>query len=381
MDKAIKTLVVEGAKYTANSDLANASKCYAELLDLESKTAGNAINPDHVMLLASCLYQLGVEKNDMFGGGMDDSEGEDDDGQNEDWVSDDGQDDEDADNKDTEGKTDLNSTLYQFDQEEEDEDPTDGEDGDEQAAIDEEVYDGESELEQDNSDNENHDPEDDIDEEGLISYVDYLEGDHFQNTLELLQVARIIYMENCDTGNVDSVTKLKLSAIYDLLGDVDQEVEDFATAVEDYKQAIDYIKETDEFENENERESKILTTSLKLIEALRWLTDYSAFTKDKHKEILNSTQILLKKRIDTGSSMDKEDDEQQLKQIENDIEDLDDENAGSKKRKLEESIDTEALKKIILQKAMGFDFASSEESAKNVNDLSSMVFKKKKGKK
>lgn len=376
MESNIKELIIDGAKFTASNDLNRAARCYADILDLQSAEGDGDVNPDHLLLLASCLYQIGLEKNDMFG--ADNS----DDGDNSDDQSDDEQQNDtfhqfedesnsgEEDEQDDDEKPPLNPNLYQFDYEEEDlvrnsgeteRDPQDNEGG----GLDQNQEKG-------GYSSDDSDDSDDSEVSGIKSYRGHLEGDHFQNSLELLHIARVLFLESMESEIVEESKAKKLTQIHDLLGDLSQEFEDFEQAITNYNLALGYLKKYES--QNNEIKSQITNIYLKITESLRWCNGEEELTKKDREQYLKSAAIYLQARIDEGYSKDSEEDKQQLIQIEEDLEEL--KTGASKKRHLS-SMDTEMLKQLILQKAMGFDLASSEETTKSVNDLTSMVKKKK----
>lgn len=342
MSRKIKGLLVDGAKFTASDDLEKAVQCYATVLDLESQ------RPEPYVLLAKCLYRIGLKNNDMFGGG---DAGEDEQSTSEEDEEDDEEVDEAEAGQNAEQT--LNSRLYQFDHEEED---VVG--GVVQIRIDEEEVDAdegpsEEELEEAIS------PED--------GFGNYLEGDVFENAMELLYRARIMYMESSKPiEQLPVKAQSRLVEIYELLGDIDQELEDFSQAVTDYEEAIRLGKEA----SSDESSEMVFGTYMKLAEALRWLDpdNYEGMTRDQHEQHLRQISALLKDRLDSGKSSDVEEDEARLERTKEDLQTL-------KEGKPATAVfDKQLMMQAILKQAL----ESSQQG--KVNDLSKMVKKNKKKK-
>ncbi|QLQ79726.1 hypothetical protein HG537_0C03740 [Torulaspora globosa] len=341
MCREVKELLIEGAKYTANGDLEKAVKCYTKVLDLESQ------KPEPYVLLARCLYQTGLKRNDIFGGQQDDEQME----QGE-------SDEDDEDMSDSEESSDggtgsLNSRLYQFDHEEEEEfddvEPRVKPD-------DEDVEKGSiSEVDEERSDDDLSPAE---------GFENYLQGDLFENALELLYRARIMYMESAKPSEeMPKDFQMKLVEVYDLLGDIDQELEDFTQAVRDYEEAITMCQAA----SSEQSNDQILSIYMKLAEALKWIdpaTD-DGITPEQHKDILIKIKRLLKTRIKNNETSNIEEDELRLQKINEDLKAL--------KAKPQETVfDKDSMMKAILKQAL------ETTKRSEINDLSKMVKKNRK---
>ncbi|GAV52035.1 hypothetical protein ZYGR_0AG00260 [Zygosaccharomyces rouxii] len=359
----VQTLLIEGAKYSASDDVEKAAKCYARILDLESQSA------EIYLLLARSLYRLGLKRNDVFGGGDDGEDDENDDDDDEDGSADE----DDKENAgDAEKKQKLNSKLYQFDQEEEDvnestlqnfEDATNA-----SAYVDAR---GESILQSRHDESKQQEDDEEPEPEADMSigdtFEDFLQGNLFENALELLYRARIMYMEphgesKEDSEDLSKDTQLKLAQLYDLLGDIDQELEDFTQAVRDYEGSLRFY---DKSLAPEEREV-LVEVYLKLTDALRWsdFDDKDSLTKEQRQRHLQELEKLIRSRIDDGTSKDTEADQSHLERLQEDQESL-----KLDKPKDSKSLVPELMAQAILRQALG-------GSQGKVNDLSKMVKKK-----
>ncbi|QLL32848.1 hypothetical protein HG536_0D03700 [Torulaspora globosa] len=350
MCREVKDLLIEGAKYTANGDLEKAVKCYTKVLDLESQ------KPEPYVLLARCLYQTGLKRNDIFGGQQGDGQlgqGEDDEEEDDEDMSDSEESSSSDRNRPAVGP--LNSRLYQFDHEEEEE-LDDVEPRDEPGE--EDVREGSIPEGSDEADEERSD--DDL--SPADGFENYLQGDLFENALELLYRARIMYMESAKPSEeMPEDFQMKLVEVYDLLGDIDQELEDFAQAVRDYDEAISMCQNA----SSQESNDQILTIYMKLAEALKWMDPASDITPEQHKEHLIKIKRLLKARIRSGETIHIEEDELRLQKINEDLKAL-------KANPQEAGLDKNSMMQAILKQAL--------EATKRgeVNDLSKMVKKNRK---
>lgn len=413
LQQRFNVLIIDGSKYTANGDFEKAANCYTQLLDLESQ------NPEYYVLLAKCLYQLGLQKNDMFGGGQTDdatpSDSDDGDGNNDENAQEDDDFGSESENEPEQGKLVLNQRFFQFDQEEEEitdsSDNAEYADDSEHNAADEDGHDEEEEGEgKDHNGDGVSNTNDDV--EGALealsrskgntsnlsiedSFQNYLKGDVFENALELLFRARTMYIEllpssfspasssdpsspsssstsrklslsspSSSSKNSKKDIELKLVEIYDLLGDIDQELEDFAQSISDYQESIRYYSLAVSMENDE----KVINIYLKMAESLRWLdSDDKNITKVQHKNHLEKISELIQKRIDSGESDDLEEDKQRLERLREDLDVLEKGKLNIKDKFLTQSSMMEAL----LQHAL------SKTQRSKVNDLSNMVKKKK----
>lgn len=360
-------MLIEGAKYSASDDVEKAAKCYARVLDIGAPT------PDVFILLARCLYRLGLKKNDVFGGGDEDAEGEDEEMDDDDAESDEG-------SKEA-VKQERNAKLYQFDHEEEEvdennaqtfEDTTNASNFEDTTnASNYEDARGESMLQGLQKQAQEMEAEEDEGNQTDMSigesFEGFLEGNLFENGLELLYRARIMYMEPQNEAKageeLGNDTQLKLAQLYDLLGDIDQELEDFTQAVRDYEEALKFY---DKGLAPEEREV-LIKTYLKLADALRWsnVSDEDSLSKEKRLEHLQNLQELIRTRLDEGKSKDAELDKQHLERLQEDEELL-----KSGKPVTKNVLTPELMAKAILTEALG-------GSQKKINDLSKVIKKKK----
>lgn len=345
MCREVKDLLIEGAKYTANGDLEKAVKCYTKVLDLESQ------KPEPYVLLARCLYQTGLKRNDIFGGQGDEQQGESDEEEEDEDMSDS----EESTSGDRSAAGALNSRLYQFDHEEE-----------------EELDDVEPRNKPDEADGReslggNEEADEEHSDDGLSpadGFENYLQGDVFENALELLYRARIMYMESAKPSEeMPGDFQMKLVEVYDLLGDIDQELEDFAQAVRDYEEAISMCQAA----SSEESNDQILTIYMKLAEALKWIdpASDSGVTPEQHKEYLIKIKRLLKARIKSNETSHTEEDELRLQKINEDLKAL-------KEKPQEAGFDKNSMMQAILKQAL------KATKRGEINDLSKMVKKNRK---
>lgn len=353
--REVKELLIEGAKYSASEDLEKAVKCYAKVLDLESQ------KPEPYILLARCLYQVGLKKNDIFGGGQDE-ENEDLEESGEEDEDESMSEDEETSNANRSGAPSLNSRLYQFDHEEEEE-----LEGEAIAVGAKEQYaeEGEEEEEEEEGDEEEDTCEGgDDDIAPADGFENYLRGNVFENALELLYRARIMYMDSkSPSEEMPLDLQKKLVEIYKLLGDIDLELEDFAQSVRDYEEAIRICQAVHSQESNDE----ILKIYMELAEALRWMdpTSDDCITPKQHKEHLIKIKRLLKARIKDETLGESKEYELHLQRIEEDLLSL-------KEKPLGTALDKNAMMQAILKQAL-----EATQQGK-VNDLSKMVKKNRK---
>lgn len=354
----VQALLIEGAKYSASDDVEKAAKCYARVLDIGAPT------PDVFILLARCLYRLGLKKNDVFGGGDEDAEGEDDEMDDDDAESDEV-------SKEA-AKQERNAKLYQFDHEEEEVDENSAQTFEDTTnASNYEDARGESMLQGLQKQAQEIEAEEDEGNQTDMSigesFEGFLEGNLFENGLELLYRARIMYMEPQNEAKageeLSNDTQLKLAQLYDLLGDIDQELEDFTQAVRDYDEALKFY---DKALAPEEREV-LIKTYLKLADALRWsdVSEEDSLSKEKRLEHLQKLQELIRTHLDDGKSKDAELDKQHLERLQEDEELL-----KSGKPVNKNVLTPELMAKAILTEALG-------GSQKKINDLSKVIKKKK----
>lgn len=353
VSRKINGLLIDGAKYTANNDMEKAARCYAEVLDIESQ------KPEPYVLLARCLYRIGLESNDMFAGGGDNHDEAEDNYDDESEGEGESETENESENDDKIQKAASNQRLYQFGYEEE-----------EDIKVASDTHSAREGKEEVPGEVRNILEEEDITDDGdderaafsaADSFQNYLDGDVFENAMELLYRARIMYTESSPSPNeFPKELQLRLAEIYDLLGDIEQELEDFSQSVRDYEESIRFYQET-------HNDELVISIYLKLAEALRWLDTKNddTISPDQHKEYLQNIIALIQKRIETAKSEDIEEDKQSLERIEEDLEIL---KEGKPKGK---PFSQQNMMEAILQHALG---ATKQGQ---VNDLSKMVKKRK----
>lgn len=357
VSRKINGLLIDGAKYTANNDMEKAARCYAEVLDIESQ------KPEPYVLLARCLYRIGLDSNDMFAGGGDNHDEAEDNYDDESEGESESDSESEIENDDKIQKTASNQRLYQFGYEEE-----------EDIKVAPDIHSASKGKEAVPGEVRNFSEEEDItgdgDDDGgneraafsaTDSFQNYLDGDVFENAMELLYRARIMYTESSPSPDeFPKDLQLRLAEIYDLLGDIEQELEDFSQSVRDYQESIRFYQET-------HNDELVISIYLKLAEALRWLDTKNddTISPDQRKEYLQNIIALIQKRIETAKSKDIEEDKQNLEHIEEDLEIL---KKGKPKGK---PFSQQNMMEAILQHALG---ATKQHQ---VNDLSKMVKKRK----
>ncbi|CCH61219.1 hypothetical protein TBLA_0E01620 [Henningerozyma blattae CBS 6284] len=284
MSSTNKRFLVDAAKYTATKNYYEAARSYGMLLDSEDS---NMLNPDHLMLFAKSLFKLGLDKDQMFNEDENNEESGDD--------KDDEGDDSDIDDRynsqshltagiEVSSNIQLDTTLYQFDLEEED--------------IEEQKKDGNNQndsnkgAEQEKEDNSNISEE--YEEQGNQEdasdhFVDLAEGNIFENALYVAEIAQSIFES---THNNHSIGPL-----LNLMGDIYQELESFEDAVKSYKKAI---------ELQRDNQLAIAESYIKMAHALRWATDKEIPPKRRNLYLKNAKNTILKvlKPVEGENSID-----------------------------------------------------------------------------
>lgn len=312
-----------GAKHYAGRDYETAVGYYSELNELQETLKGES-DPDYLFLYGKALYQLAVSKADLFGSGKAANGDEEEEDENEDDKS--------------------RSNLMQQQEEEEDEVEDEAEDEAEDGG------DGQFETDLQNGDESSANE----------SQKENSEPDDFESAWEILELARSLYEDKLKDTD-DRELKIKLSETYDLLGEVSLEAENFQQAYQDFEACLDLRKQL--YEKEDKTDRSIIESYYKLSLALEFDPNETA----KCKSNLTKCMELLKERIETK---DVDDDEQKdlFKELELKMKELNDADAQMDELKKSLSSITQAAVSSI----------GSEES--KVNDLSSMVIKKKRSK-
>ncbi|CDO92969.1 unnamed protein product [Kluyveromyces dobzhanskii CBS 2104] len=328
-DKFTK-LLIEGAKHYAEKNYELAVDDYGDLNQLYD-SENEVPNPDYLFLYGKALYQFALSRADVFGMGSNvkrqgDAEEEDDEkGQNESGSK--------------------GSGLIQFAEEEEEEEEEE-EDGDDENDEDDEDEEEEGERQDDNDDDEDEEHEHDKDD--------------FENAWDILELSRSCYEAKLEEHPDNKELKLKLSECYDLLGEVSLESENFPQASHDFEECLKLRKELLEAEDPIDR--SIIESYYKISLALEF--DPNQFEKCKS----NLTQCikLLKQRCET---VDKDDEDQKdlLNELQTKLKELDDSEAQM------QSLKNDLLSTIHSVTAP----AASQATDASVNDLTSMVKKRK----
>lgn len=286
------------------------------------------VEPSKLLKLATTLYKYGISSNNLLAGDEDEEEEEDED------EDEDDEEDEDEDEED--------------DEEEEDERRIVNENA---PPLDERYYQFGHEEEEDLVSED----EDDVSGFTPAGFEQYMVGDPFQNSLELLEI-----IKKKETGE-----PLFFSDVYDLTGNNFLELEDFESAISAYEKAIELMKL--HYGKEDALHEDITEAYLKLCEALKWAQD-----TERYGKYLKTVLAMIEKRIDQRKSKDVEKDREAVLELKEDLDDIKDSHADIREKHPE--FDS------ILKRALG-QLLSPEEieagSGSAVNDLSSMVKKKK----
>ncbi|GMM58427.1 hypothetical protein DAKH74_050440 [Maudiozyma humilis] len=292
------------------------------------------VDPRKLLKLATLLYKYGVSSGSLLAGDSDEGDsGEEEEEEEEEESEEESEEEEEEKRIVNENAPPLDERRYQFGHEEEEELVTD--------------------------DEADADDSDDADVSGFTppGFEQYMVGNPFQNSLELLELVR---KNDSSAGD-----KLFLSDVYDLTGNNCLELEDFEGAITAYETAIDLMKQ--HYGAEDALHEDITDAYLKLCEALKWAQDTT-----RHEKHLKTVIDMVEKRIDQRKSKDVEKDRELALTLKEDLDDLRDSHADIREKHPEfDSI----LKRALGQLLSPEEVAAASGSA--VNDLSSMVKKKK----
>lgn len=294
----------------------------------------STVNPDQLLKLATALYKHGIASNDLLAGGDDDEDDDDDEDEEEEDDDDDEDDNEDQEedevrqNEERQEGAPMDEKFYQF-----------GHDEEEDLLEEEDAYAA------------------DNNEEDAFGFEQFIIGSPFENSLNLLDVI-------IKSPKNDILTSLLLSDVYDLAGNNHLELENFDEAIPSYEKALRLLEE--HYKDDNTHED-ITEGLLKLCEALKWAQD-----TDNYEKYLKKTIKLIETRVDKRKSKDIEKDKETLQELKDDLDDIKESQMDIRQKHPE--FDS------ILKRALGQLLSPDEISAEAgsaINDLSSMIKKKK----
>lgn len=258
------------------------------------------------------------------------------------------------------------SRMFQFDQEEEDltgdVDTGDSEDSGEGSEEEEEsVEEGEerSALQEmvDFSPLKEHDDEiEDVSQLRRSGFHVYFENDLYENALDLLAQGLMLLGRSIADGQpLTENSRLRIGDVYILMGDIEREAEMFNRAIRHYMKALGYYKTLQDTEEVTE---KVIQAEFLVCDALRWADQIQA--KDKLKRFKH-TKALLENYMAT-SPRDTELQQARLAQIQDDIDEVQEQQHGSKRP--------------LSQPTTSIGFPALEKPLGDFNDLSQLVKKK-----
>ncbi|CAI5757748.1 unnamed protein product [Candida verbasci] len=336
-------LLSEGSKAYSLKDYALASEKYGLACELFSNDYEGKEDADLLLLYGKALFQNGVSKSEVFGGQAPTNTKEEEEEEEED----------NDDSKDQFQFYDGAETLEgQENQEVEQED-------DEPTPKIEEEQEQEQEQEQEDQEDDKSD---------------------FELAWEVLDIARSLFEKQVDENSKDGeklsvpylskdtesnsyvVSLKKLSEVYDLLGEVSLEAENFKQASEDLNKCLEI-----RLNLYSSDDSLISESHYKLALALEFVEE-----KDKAKDHINSAIESIKKRNENEKDADKIKDNQELiSELEDKIQDL-------SKESIDDELTNDQLNAI--KGILGEEVSGQKQNPANVivNNLNNIVKKKKK---
>lgn len=293
------------------------------------------IEAKKILKLATALYKYGIGMNNLLSGDMelDESEGdeEEQEEEEEEEEEDDGIDNH-NDNMVESGKDNppMDGKYYQFGHEEEEE-----------------------LLEED----DDYVSGDGKETNEITRFDRFITGNPFENSLELLDLVKQFI-------KYDVEQKLTLSDTYDLMGNNHLELENFKDSVSSFEKSIKLLEAHYKADPTNE---EITEAYMKLCEALKWAQD-----NDNYKKYLEITIRLIQQRLSDNKSQDQKQDEKTLEELKEDMQDINESNMDIReKHPAFDNILKRALGQLLDPDAIASEVGSS------INDLSSMIKKKK----
>ncbi|KAH3681443.1 hypothetical protein WICPIJ_007600 [Wickerhamomyces pijperi] len=351
----IKQLLAKGAKDYALKNYEAAVESYAEACELYSALVASASkgeedseDPELLYLYGQALYQVAVTMNGLFGGA--DAQGEE---NNQ----------EDGEEVENDEEVEKSNGMFQFSEdvplaEEEDDEEEDGNKEVEQEEEDEEEDAEDQEQEGDAKKSESGQP------------VEEQQSD-FEIAWEILDLSRTLFEHKLSTLSVPAAessqdleleynaTLFKIAEIYDLLGEISLETENFPQSIEDFTKSL-------------ELKTKLFPFNSNLISEIHYKLSLAYefnFTKDGHKELAIEHLSTAIKSIEAR----KEVDTQLIKDLNVKLTELkkdEDEKFNEQKKKILEGI-------LGQSSSTGASSSTAASTSAPANDLTSMVRKRK----
>lgn len=338
----VKKLLEEGAKSYASKNFEVAIENYGEACQLYSQDHDGEEDPDLLLLYGKALFQLAQSRNGLFGGNpdaTDDKEGE-------------AGTDADAKPSNANGMFTFSEDVPLAEEEDEDENP---------AKEEEEEQDEEEDEEEEGAKDEKKDTNEEEEEQS-----------DFEVAWEILDLARALFesqiggMSNDIPQDINKSqdpviqTKLKLSEIYDLLGEISLETENFKQASDDFESLLKVRESLYQFNS-----NMISEAHYKLSLALEFNFD------DKESKEKAITHLKLSIESIKQNTENAEKNKDVVKDLEIRLEDLQkDPNEIFNQQKQE-------IMEGILGEAVSSPQTKKPTSTQPVNDLTSMVKKRK----
>ncbi|KAH3678117.1 hypothetical protein WICMUC_001681 [Wickerhamomyces mucosus] len=347
----INKLLEQGAKQYALKNYEKSSELYGEACEIYN-TEFNDDDPDLLYLYGKSLYQIAINKNEIFGAGGDNNNniGEDDGNL--------GNKDQDQDH-DEDGDQDENlNSNYQFSTEVEEEEENQDQDDEEE----------------DQDDNDREEEEEDKDQDQEPQGQDQTD---FEIAWEILDLSRslfdkilskLIKPQNLQDLSIEyNSINFKISEIYNLLGEISLEVENFENSIEDFKKSLDIKSQIFKFNH-----NYISEIHYKL--SLAYEFQNNSNNNDNIENAINHLQL----SIDSIKQRDEIDNEL-IKELNLKLKDL----KQNDNNETNEDDQFNQQKQLILQGILGQQQQQPSSSTNpipnqtNINDLTSIVKKRK----
>lgn len=335
----VSKLLESGAKSYAAKDYEEAVNHYGEACQIYSSDNEGKESPELLFLYGKALFQIAVSKNGIFGGNPNEAAA--------------------LTTKEENNGEEKKNGMFQFSEDvplaEEEDDADDDEEEEEK---------GEQEEEQKGEAEEKEEPQE--------------EQSDFEIAWEILDLSRSLYEQSIGKTSLEQIpenaekstdpiviTKIKLSDIHDLLGEISLETENFKQASEDFESLLKIREELYPFESE-----LISEAHYKLSLALEF---NFADSDSKKKAVEHLTKAIKSIKKKQESQKDDEKDLELIKDLESRLEDLQkDPNEAFDEQKND-------IIKGILGEVTSSDQQNSKPTTNNqpVNDLTSIVKKRK----
>jgi len=353
----VSKLLELGAKTYAAKEYEEAVNHYGEACQIYSNDNEGKESPELLFLYGKALFQVAVSKNGIFGGNPDEAAA---------LATTATKDETKTDEKPTNG-------MFQFS---EDVPLAEEEDDEESEKKDNGKEDEEQEKEQEKEEEQEEDGEE---EEQQGEEQGEEEQSDFEIAWEILDLARSLYEQTLPETPLNEIpkdaenskdpvviTKIKLSDIHDLLGEISLETENFKQASEDFESLLKIREELFPFDS-----SLISEAHYKLSLALEF---NFADNDSKSKAIMHLTKAIESIKLKQSKQSDDEKDIDLIKDLESRLEDL--------QKDPNEAFDEQ--KKDIIKGILGEVTSADEQKPKQasssnqaVNDLTSVVKKRK----